>query len=539
MIFNRILKLMFCCTIIIFGFNSYSAQHNSYYSVKEFGAKGDGTTLDTEAIRKAVNKCAVNGGTVLFPTGNYLTGSIDLKSNVDIYIQRGATIWGSTNIKDYEERIPELKSYNDYFLKHSLFYAENAENISIRGEGIIDGQGAAYKVTTKKKPDRYFNRPFIIRFVECKNVKIEGITLQNSAMWMQQYLACEDLFIRGIKVYNHANKNNDMIDIDGCKNVVMSDCFGDTDDDALTLKSTSDRITENVSITNCVLSSHCNAIKMGTESTGGFRNIVISNIVVKPSSSPSIIYGYHKGTSGITLATVDGGVLEGINISNIRIEGTQVPIYMRLGNRGRKHHPGADQPGVGIFKDVNISNVMATDVQSKIGASITGIPGHKIQNVTLSNIKIEYPGGGTKEDAEKEIPELKDHYPESTKWGALPSYGFYLRHVNNITFSDVEIKSKISDLRPVFVCEDAENIQIHGLRAASNFEAESVLKFINSPGITISQFQSFTKTKTFISLNGERTKEIVLINNNLRKVESVYSLKDVDAKEIRMGGNIQ
>ena len=354
-------------TLILFlSFVKTEAQINSIYNVKDYGAAADGITLDTEAVRKAVADCAVSGGTVLFPAGKYLIGSVKLESNVEIYVQRGALILGSTNINDYEEYTPQLKSYNDYFLKHSLFYAEKAENISIRGEGTIDGQGSDFIITTDKKPDRYKNRPFVIRFVECKNVKVENVTLQNSAMWMQQYLACENLFIKGIKVYNHANKNNDMIDIDGCRNVVMSDCIGDTDDDALTLKSTSERITENVTITNCVLSSHCNAIKMGTESTGGFRNITISNIVVKPSDSPTKIYGQHRGISGITLGMVDGGILEGVTISNIRIDGPQVPIYMRLGNRARKHHDNAPKPGVGIFRDVNISDVIATNIQSNI-----------------------------------------------------------------------------------------------------------------------------------------------------------------------------
>jgi polygalacturonase len=358
-------------------------------------------------------------------------------------------------------------------------------------------------------------------------------------MWMQQYLACENLFIHGIKVYNHANKNNDMIDIDGCKNVVMSDCIGDTDDDALTLKSTSERITENVTITNCVLSSHCNAIKMGTESTGGFRNVTISNIVVKPSDSPTKIYGEHKGISGITLGMVDGGILEGVTISNIRIEGTEVPLYMRLGNRGRKHHPDADQPGIGIFKDVNISDVIATNVESNIGASIMGIPSHKIQNVTLNNITIEYPGGGTKEDAVREIPEQEDGYPEGTRWGTLTSYGFYIRHVDNITLNNIELRLAAEDVRPAIVVEDVNDIQLNGIRAESDFDAEAIFKFIESQRITISNFRSLSKAGTFVSLNGADTKEVILLNNNLHNIESVTKLNGVDLEEVKMGGNIK
>lgn len=509
-----------------------NAQSSSLFNVKDFGAAGDGVTLDTEAVRKAVAECSAKGGTVLFPAGKYLIGSVKLESNVEIYVQQGALILGSTNINDYEEYTPQLKSYNDYFLKHSIFYAEKAENISIRGEGTIDGQGSAYIITTNKKPDRYKNRPFVIRFVECKNVKIENVTLRNSAMWMQQYLACENLFIKGIKVYNHANKNNDMIDIDGCRNVVMSDCIGDTDDDALTLKSTSGRITENVTITNCVLSSHCNAIKMGTESTGGFRNITISNIVVKPSDSPTKIYGHHAGLSGITLGIVDGGILEGVTISNIRIDGPQVPIYMRLGNRGRKYHDNASQPGVGIFKDVNISDVIATNIKSNIGSSITGIPGYYVENISLNNIKIEYPGGGTKEDAEKILEELEDHYPESTKWGTLPAYGFYVRHAKNITFNNVELTYKDKDVRPAVVFDDVRNINLYNLRAKADLNSEAVLKFINSSEVTVNGFKALSKTKTFAKFLGGKTKDIYLMNNNFKNVENIFEVDGSFSKEI-------
>jgi len=316
--------------------NAYASSSYNIY-VTNYGAKGDGVTLDTKAIQKAIDECPLEGGTVIFSPGKYLTGSLELRSNIEIYISAGALILGSTDIGDYFEKQPELKSYNDAFLRHSLFYGERLKNITIRGDGIIDGQGSYFKVTTKVKPDRYRNRPFIIRLIECENVRVENVTLQNSAMWMQQYLACTDLIIRGIRVINHANQNNDMMDIDGCKNVIISDCIGDTDDDGIVLKSTSPHITENVLINNCIISSHCNAIKIGTESTGGFKNISVSNIIIKPSRSEKVIYGYPYGISGITLTNVDGGILEGIAISNVMMDGPVVPIFLRLGNRARKH----------------------------------------------------------------------------------------------------------------------------------------------------------------------------------------------------------
>lgn len=496
-----------------------------FLNVKDYGAKGDGITIDTKSLQAAIEECSLKGGTVYFPPGKYLAGTLILKSNVDIYLANGAIILGSPNIKDYKDIEIEFKSYNNIFLRHSLLFAQKAENISIRGEGIIDGQGGYFEVNTKIKPDRYKNRPFIIRFVECKNVRIENITMMNSAMWMQHYLACEDLIIHGIKVINHANQNNDMIDIDGCKNVVISDCIGDSDDDGITLKSTSNRITENVVISNCVVSSHCNAIKLGTESSGGFRNITISNIVVKPSKDTTPIFGYRYGISGITLTIVDGGILDGVSVSNLVIEGTQVPIFLRLGNRARKYYEEQPKPPVGIFRDVRICNVIAREVQSPIGCSFTGIPNHYLQNIYLENISIEFPGGIRNDSINKIIPELEDHYPESTMWGILPSYGFFIRHVKNISLNNIEMKLKNFDARPAIVCDDVKQISLLNLRTDSIHNAEYVFSFFNVIDGIIQSSLILSNAKTFLLVNGKQSRNIVVRNNTLTNVKELIENK--------------
>ena len=453
------IKLIIALNILIIA--GLHAQSTFKYDVKDFGAKGDGVTSDGNAIQSAIDKCSVIGGTVYFSPGKYLSGTLILKDNVDIYLSKGAVLLGSTNLDDYKECKPQMRSYNDAFLRYSLLFAEKVKNISIRGEGIIDGQGSAFKVTTKAKPNRYKNRPFIIRFVECENVKVENVTMQNSAMWMQQYLACTGLTIHGIKVFNHANQNNDMIDIDGCKDVIISDCYGDTDDDGIVMKSTSPRITENVVINNCIISSHCNAIKMGTESTGGFRNVAISNMVVRPSKDEHVIFGYPAGTSGITLTTVDGGILDGVTISNVVIDGPQVPICLRLGNRARKYTDSAEVPQVGIFKNIIIKNVIVKNAGT-IGCSITGITNHYIENVTLSDIYITYKGGIKEGDYKTEVPEMQDSYPEGTMWGNLPSYGFFIRHAKDIVFNNIKLTCEAVDSRPAFKLDDVINITLDG-----------------------------------------------------------------------------
>lgn len=529
-----LLKVFF---IINFALIIVIAQENEI-NVLKYGAVGDGKTLNTNALQKAIDGAYENGGgKVVIPAGTFLTGSLDLRSNVELHISNGAVLLGSTDINDYNKRVPELESYNDIFLEHALIYAEKQKNIAVTGNGTINGQGdsEAFIAKTKKKPDRYKNRPFVIRFVQCENVKIKDVTMMNSAMWMQQYLACEDVLIDGIRVVNHANKNNDMIDIDGSRNVIMQNCIGDTDDDALTLKSTSEYPTENVTITNCILSSHVNAIKFGTESIGGFRNITISNIVIKPSRDRDPIYGFPDGLSGITLATVDGGDLEGILIDNIRIEGTQVPIYLRRGNRGRTVREEYKSKPPGNYEGVKISNVIATGVTSPVGCSITGIPGYPVKNITLSNISIEFAGGGTFDDAKKEIPELEDHYPESTKWGELPAYGFFVRHVEEISFDNIQLTFRDKDIRPAMIFDDVDGLDLSKLRAEADKNAESLLKFLNVKKASIFYSRSTNKTKLFLKIEGENSDQINLIGNDFSNVDQTVNYEF--APKINTSGN--
>ncbi len=447
---------------------SLAERHNGIFNVCDYGAKGDGVQLNTEAIQTAVNECAKTGGSVLIPPGRYLSGTIFMKSNVTLHICTGAILLGSTNIKDYPEKRPELRSYTDNYVTQSLIYGENLYNIAVVGQGIIDGQGSFFKPPSKAREDRYKYRPYIIRFINCQNVTVENITLRNSAMWMQHYLACEHVTIRKIKVYNHCNMNNDMLDIDSCRDVIISDCFGDSDDDALTIKSTLGRLSENITINNCVVSSHCNAIKCGTESHGGFKNITISNIVVRPSKDDSRIYGHRNGISGISLEIVDGGIMDGVTISNIRIDGPKVPIFIRLGNRARTYKNGLKKPPVGVVQNVNISHIIASGADA-IGCSITGLPGYPVKNVSLSNIRINYKGGGIREDVLKVVPEKAEEYPESTMFGILPAYGFFIRHASKISFDNIDLTFDEKDHRPALICDDVEGLSLSGFRCRRNY----------------------------------------------------------------------
>ncbi|MCA9436458.1 MAG: glycoside hydrolase, partial [Candidatus Omnitrophica bacterium] len=463
-------------------FGTYSVANAGVVEVGDHGAIADGETINTSAIQKAIDACAeAGGGRVHFPAGDYVSGTLFLKDGVYLDLDQGATLLGSTNLEDYPITHCELPSYTDKYVVRALIWGEGLKNVGLVGRGTIDGQGEAFlgnhppeeelaKIVEGWDPNRYtpksvyINRPYIIRLISCRDILVEGLTLKNSPMWMQQYLNCDFVTLRGLNVYNHCNKNNDMIDIDGCRDVIISDCYGDSDDDALTLKSTVQYPTENVTVTNCVLSSHCNALKMGTESSGGFKNIAISNCVIRPSRDEKAMGGRDEGLAGIALEIVDGGVMDGVTISNISIVGETVPIFIRLGNRGRQVTPVSEKPSTGLLRNVILSNIVATQT-GNIGCSITGQPDHPVENVTLSNIRLEFAGGMDYEKTDREVPELPAQYPESVMFGHLPAYGFYCRHVDGLTFENLQVEYLAPDTRPALVCEDVQNLTVSDLQS--------------------------------------------------------------------------
>ncbi len=434
------------------------------YDIRNSGAVGDGTTDNTLFIQKAIDSCSVTGGTVYIPQGIYLTGTIVLKSNVTLHLSASSTLLGQPASRFYPYQNSGIPFYGEDWAKQALIFCKNQKNVAIEGRGTIDGQGAAFVTTTLKKPDRYRDRPYLLWFAGCENVSVTDVQLRNSAFWMQHYLGCKKVRIDGISIWNHSNKNNDMMDIDGCSYVTVSNVTGDSDDDGITIKSTSPLVSEHITITNCVLSSHCSAIKFGTESVGGFRNITISNCVIKPSAQEKTIYGKPAGIGGLAMEMVDGGIMEQITVSNLVIDGPEVPIFVRLGNRARKYVATAPTPPLGKMKNINISDIVATNA-GITGCSVSGVGNAYVENVSLRNIRVEFAGGGVAADVSRKIEELEDHYPEGTMFGKLPSYGFFIRHVKGLSMSGISLSTKTPEQRPAFFISDAESFSILDIAA--------------------------------------------------------------------------
>jgi len=436
------------------------------YNIVDYGAKNDTTVLSTEALQQCIDRCSADGGgRVVVPAGNFKTGTIILRSNVNLHLEHGATLYGSTDLKDYRRVKTNYVSLRTHVETIQLIFADSIENVSISGFGTIDGRGRSFKKLSWN--DEGITRPHLLRFVQSRDITVKDVTLRNSGCWMQHYLACDRVRIDGIKIFNRNNYNNDALDLDGCHDVVVRGMIADSDDDGITLKSTSPRLCENITISDCVVSSHCNAVKLGTETNGGFRNINIHGIVVMPSSDQQEkFFGQWIGSSAISLEIVDGGILENVNVSDFTVEGTESPIFIRLGNRGRGYIAEDLDAGkivpinhVGRINGIHLSNIQIHHAGS-MGCSITGLPGYPVENITLDHITLHHKGGIADADLKAIADAVKDEkekeYPESTMWGNLPAKGFFVRHAKNIRFSNIDIRTDEPDARPAFVTEDVQ-----------------------------------------------------------------------------------
>ena len=460
--------------IILLGFSQVFCQN---YKASMFDIESNGTTLNTTSIQNAIDFIhKKGGGTLEFYVGRYLTGTIELKSNVTLLLHEGAVLVGSTNIYDYNINSPYT----------ALVYANGAKNIEIKGKGVIDGRGraVAYNLIEKihkglleddMKYDRPTNRrPSNIYFRECENVKVRGVIVKNSAFWVQIYDQCNGLLVDSITVESEAFWNNDGMDIVDCKNVKITNNYINSSDDGICFKSHDAAKTgENVYVHNNVIRSSASGIKFGTVSRGNYRNFkIIKNTV------------YNTLRSAIVLTAPDGGNIEDIFVDSLYGYNVGNPIYLRIGDRW------AAERGPGSIKNIIIQNVKINvaaqkpdtayeyegpieDLPRNISpSSIVGIPDHPVTNVTLRNIEITCPGranpnyafrGTRPEDLEK-IPEMATSYPEFSQFKELPSWGFYFRHAQNVSFDNVILKAINRDYRPAIVVQDSKDISFKNIK---------------------------------------------------------------------------
>jgi polygalacturonase len=495
------------------------------YSVRAYGARGDGRTVDTPAVNRAIAAAAAaGGGTVHFPAGTYLCFSIRLQSNVALYLDQGATILAADPAQDkgsYDQPEPnEWDMYQDFGHSHwqnSLIWGIGVENVSITGPGKIDGKGLTKRSPGPRRPVNPGDTPVsmggantgarplaplgedadvrtmnglgnkAISLKLSRNVLLRDITIHRGGHFALLATGVDNLTIDNLKV----DTNRDGFDIDSCRNVRVSNCtVNSPNDDAIVLKSSYalgfPRATENVTITNCQVSGYdegtlldgtfkktqefapdrdrvTGRVKFGTESNGGFKNITISNVVF-------------DHCRGLALETVDGGHIEDIVVTNLTMRDvTTAPLFLRLGRRMR----GPEGTPVGAIRRVQISDVVVSDADPRFASIIAGLPGHPIEDVRLSDIRILYKGGGTRAQAALEPPERETNYPEPSMFGELPAYGFFIRHARGVELSNVEVGFMTEDLRPAFHLEDVRGAAFLGVGAQKTADVPTfVLKMI-------------------------------------------------------------
>lgn len=515
-------------TIFIFFllFSTFTIKANN---IKDFGVKGDGKTLETKKIQAAISKVAKQGGgEIYFPTGQYLTGTIILEDNITLNFSKGAVILGSVDLDDYPVIPIKYVSHVNRYTNRYLFFAEGAKNITLKGEGMIDGRGTHPNFTADQNDPllSIIERPYILRFVSCNQVKVSGITLKNSPSWMQHYLDCSNVYIEGLTIFNHGNYNNDGIDIDNCRNVRILSCNIDTDDDGICLKSTSSEgRNENIVVGNCVVASNCNAVKLGTETNGGFKNIAISNCTFSRPALPTIYDRSHRALGGFAISTVDGATLEDITIDNISMNGVMTPIFIRLANRGRNFYDGGPSQPAGILRNINISNIVAT-TEGLVPSSITGIEGHYVENISLSNIRLITPGGGSLENARRRnIPEMEKEYPETLLFIDVPAYGLYVRHVKGLIMNNIVFESKSADYRSALFCEDVNNMTLTGFRFKNPYTLTPFITVSDVNNIQILQNYESDQNNSLLEIEGTNSQKVIVLESDLENYPNpvVYS----------------
>jgi len=471
-------KYILICLFLLSAFSVWGREFNI---VTQGKAVADGKTLNTTLIQQAIDKLSKKGGgKILFPKGIYLTGSLQLKSDVELYFEKDAVLLGSTNPDDYySSNESDNTNIKNEVSRLALIVAYKAKNIALNGEGTIDGQGLDLALNVDSlhhagiRIDPNYNlrrmrpegtaRPTLFFLSECENINVTRLHLRNSACWGLVFDLCSDLVIDQIEMVNRAYWNNDGFDITDCRRVKITRCNVNAADDGICLKSHHpDACNDSIYIADCEVRSSASAIKFGTASWGGFRNITIDNIRV-----------FDTFRSAIAIESVDGGCIENIFVSRITAKNTGNAFFIRLGHRTGDR--------VGTIKNVFIKDMIAEvpfnrpDIDydlrgpevdffhNPFPSSIVGIPGHYIEGVHLENIEITYPGRATKGMAYiplnrlKQIPEQIDKYPEFSMFGELPSWGFYIRHARDITFKNVKLNLVDKDYRPAIILDDVKN----------------------------------------------------------------------------------
>jgi polygalacturonase len=494
------------------------------FDVRDHGAKGDGATLDTAAVQAAIDACAKDkGGTVLIPAGDFVVGTIELKSYVTLHIAPGGRLLGSGDPSHYSAGRGVPPGNGNVV----LLYAANAENITIEGRGTIDGQGNRFYTGRGDNTgpggnaaEGYKERPHLAIFYKCRNLAVRDVFLTRSAYHCMRVLECRDVHLDGIRIHNRVNLNNDGFHLNTNEYVNISNCNIVCQDDACALFGSNRFVT----VTNCTFSTRWSIFRFGG---GQAEDIAISNCVI-----------YETYGCVIKIRCSAGSRMENISFSNLIMDKVTGPISVGLDSNYRRPPNETSPRPKGIVRNISFSGIRANVVafggqhadmpfknNYRLGETrscivLNAVNGESLENITLSDIHVRYEGGGTAEESRREIPQTAGEYFEI---GTPPAYGLYARNVRALDMRGVRFEIATPDMRPAVVFDHVADASVNSLSAQGNGAAESLLRFADTRDVLLAASRTLSGCSLFLRVEGS-SNAITIDGGDISKASQAVSV---------------
>jgi hypothetical protein len=505
--------------------NTEAKDHGArVYNIRDFGAKGDGTIVDTAAVQAAIDACHRDqGGTVLVPAGDFVVGTLELKSNVTLHLAAKGRLLGSPNKGDYHagHGIPPGNG------NVVLLGISDAENVTIEGNGTIDGNGLKFWTGQgdntgpgQNSAQGYFQRPHLIVFHRCKNIRMRDVFLTASAYHCTRILNCEQVWFDGVRIYNRVNKNNDGFHFNSCQYVHVSNCDVKCQDDACALFGSNKWVT----VTGCTFSTRWSIFRFGG---GECENITVSNCVI-----------YDTFGSAVKMSCRARSRFENITFSNLIMRNVTGPITIGLHSTRRNPNapaPGADAPPVanGIVRNIAFNGIRAyvaaegqqfadmhweqgyRDGERRTCITLNAVGAEFLENISLTDVHVIYEGGGTAAEAAiRDVPQVAGEYFEI---GPRPAYGLFARNVRGLTLQNVRLEFVKPDLRPAVIFDHVQDATVNGLAIKGNPDAESALRFVDSKDVLLSATRLLSPAAAFLRVEGKANEAITVDGGDISK----------------------